>query len=710
MIEPENIESLFLGAQKIGIACGPVSGGLECIDFDAHKNEPIRRIFNDYMANTGVSTIVEGNNLPILKTPSGGYHILYKCASENKGRAWAKWPDNSVMIETRSHGQYIATIPSKGYTLLKGCEIIKMPIITEDERDYLLMVAESFTQAKIDSTVINGSGKWPKAFDTSTAWGMFNENGLDEAKQLLYDKGWIVDRIRKHDGVELWRRPGKEKGISATLGQFHNMFYNWSSSVEYCEQEKGYSLFDILMRLKFDGDKVEAIKYLEKKYNIIHYKPSVTKKTVDFPIDIFPEKLQAYILQQNKQNNHDVNLLCSVSLWLFSVLIGNKFTTFINEGWNVSPVMWLMIIADRGSSKTHAINTIIKPLRKIDSKKKIEFDSALAAYDDESKEKRPTWKQSLLEDGTREGYTKAMIHNPGGLGLMKDELDGWLSDMDKHSASKGGDESFWLSSYNNGSYTKNIKSEDAAHVPRMFISLAGSIQPGVLDEIMQRHVVNGLFDRFLLVPYEDTNFQFSLTPPKISYYQWYTDFIEYAYASFNQFEDLEFHISEDAESTFEDCYNYFLKVKHTAENVKISAYMAKIITMFPRIALIIELITQIYSIFEGGKGGEIVQKVQRNAILKSFDVMKYFINNAQNLVFDVDLKHDMANIIKASGAIKRNDKAVSLLSAIARNELNCSKVEVAKFTGLSKQMIQYLGAKVQKKEVNSKTLHSNSKR
>ena len=689
-----DIEQLFMGSKKIGIACGNVSNGFECIDFDAHDGEDIRTIFNDYMKDDGIFTIVETNNLPIIKTMGGGYHLYYKSNIIEGSRKLARWTNGNTMIETRGEGAYVATIPSEGYTLLKGSELIKIATITDEERDYLLSVAENFTQQKI-TPIDSGSGKWQSKFDTSTAWGKFNETGEDEAKDILNSIGWEFVRTRKHDNVEMWLRPGKEyknpnsKPVSATYGKLHNMFYLFTDNAEPLKSRVGYTHFDILMLLKFDGDKIATIKYLEKKYNIIHYKSVVNKKTIDFPLTVFPDKIISYIKEQNKVGNFDVNLMGSTFIWLASSLIGNRFSTFVNDTWNVSPVTWLMIIAERGSTKTHAINAIISPAKKIDSASRKDFEKELKDYKaiPDNKSKHPVWKQIFLEDGTREGFTKAMINNSQGLGLMKDELTGWVSDMDRHSSGKGGDEAFWLSSFNNSSYTKNIKSEDdVTHVTRMFLNLAGSIQPGVINDMVKNHSVNGLFDRFLLVPYKEKEFIFSMKKADISYFKWYNDFIKFIHSSLSAFSDLSFNFDESASNEFARCYNVFLQTKYKDSDPAISAYIAKIITYLPRLTLVIEIIDQIYNVYENDQE-YLETTIRKNSVTKAFDVLLYFLNNARNVLFDLGEVADMNDIIKASGSIKKADKVKALLAAMETKEINIKQADIARFVGISKQRV-----------------------
>ena len=53
--------------KKIGIACGDVSGGFECMDFDGHSGDNIEDIFNKFMGEKNVHDIVTSNRLPVAK-------------------------------------------------------------------------------------------------------------------------------------------------------------------------------------------------------------------------------------------------------------------------------------------------------------------------------------------------------------------------------------------------------------------------------------------------------------------------------------------------------------------------------------------------------------------------------------------------------------------------------------------------------------------
>ena len=117
LVKEDDIPKLFSNAQKIGIACGKVSDGFYCLDFDAHNSEPIEKVFNSFIDLPYIDNLLNEGKLSIYSTAGGGYHIYFIYRNEIvKGEAFAHWQTKSVMIEIRGDGQYCACFPSKGYT------------------------------------------------------------------------------------------------------------------------------------------------------------------------------------------------------------------------------------------------------------------------------------------------------------------------------------------------------------------------------------------------------------------------------------------------------------------------------------------------------------------------------------------------------------------------------------------------------------------
>jgi hypothetical protein len=76
-------------------------------------------------------------------------------------------------------------------------------------------------------------------------------------EDLLLPHGW---RVVGHRGeVTLWRRPGKEHGLSATTGRNGtDMLYVFSTNASLFEAERGYSKFTAYTLLHTDGDFIKA--------------------------------------------------------------------------------------------------------------------------------------------------------------------------------------------------------------------------------------------------------------------------------------------------------------------------------------------------------------------------------------------------------------------------------------------------------------------
>lgn len=255
------IDRMFSRAASIGIIGGKVSAGLEIIDFDNHDGEAKNR-FSQFMDMT--KDLIKERQIPYEKTPSGGYHFFYRCKSPDGNKKLASkilHGKKDTIIETRGEKGYVVCCPSNGYSLLYG-SILKIPIITEEERDRILSMCKSFDE--ITENAVEGFGKYVKMTDHRPG-DEYNVSvrGLEEAKTLLKREGWT------NTYSNYWTRPGKKgrDGISATFG--HNkkndgtpLFHIFSSNASPFEDNKNYTPFAIFTMLGHGGNYSDAAKEL----------------------------------------------------------------------------------------------------------------------------------------------------------------------------------------------------------------------------------------------------------------------------------------------------------------------------------------------------------------------------------------------------------------------------------------------------------------
>jgi putative DNA primase/helicase len=259
------------GRTGLGIVCGAVSGNLECLEFD---DRPTYEAFLELAHDRGLTDVVarirEGYE---SQTPGDGIHWPYRCSKISGNTKLACRPklpeemshpaDNiAVLIETRGQGGFIVEAPSFGkvhptgkpYRLLRG-SFETITTITPEERAALFELARSFDQMpkpeadRSSPSTGEPGGRPGDDFNAHGDWG-----------HILVPKGWQL--VYQRGDVGYWRRPGKNKGISATTNyQGSNLLYVFSTSTPF-DSERGYSKFSAYALLEHGGDYAAAAQAL----------------------------------------------------------------------------------------------------------------------------------------------------------------------------------------------------------------------------------------------------------------------------------------------------------------------------------------------------------------------------------------------------------------------------------------------------------------
>lgn len=240
---------------KNGAGIALVAGQVQCIDIDEKYEPGLMKKFKARAFEAGLESIWK--SCLIQRTPSGGYHLVFMttCEPFRNMKLAQKSADegHETLIETRGMGGYFLIAPSEGYEVLQG-DFEFLPCLTEDEREDLLDVARSFNRRlKEDEDHVTSRNIKPGAL---TPGDEFDQRG--DVEGLLVDHGW------KKVGKEHWRRPGKDKGISASLGHVPGRFYVFSTSTEF-EPEKPYKPYAVYAMLEHCGDFSRATSELARQ-------------------------------------------------------------------------------------------------------------------------------------------------------------------------------------------------------------------------------------------------------------------------------------------------------------------------------------------------------------------------------------------------------------------------------------------------------------
>lgn len=252
-------ESAFVGADGIGIICGKISGNIECLDFDNHFGDAKDRI-SEYLKIPEVNEIYTKYRLPVETSQNGGFHVIYRCTVINGNRKLAMRLNDKgrseALIETRGEGGYFCAFPMKGYTVVRN-DIFSIATISPAERATLIDCACSFNE------VVKNVVHTEQETSGERLGDLYNQSdrALSDVISLLIGGGWV------QIGHYGWRRPDKKNGISATLGKVADkIFYVFSSNADPFEQERGYTPFQVLALLKFNGDFKDAARSLVDEF------------------------------------------------------------------------------------------------------------------------------------------------------------------------------------------------------------------------------------------------------------------------------------------------------------------------------------------------------------------------------------------------------------------------------------------------------------
>jgi hypothetical protein len=293
----------------IAIICGKISGNIEVVDIDVKYKPGIDAILMNDLRTFYPDLF---SRLRIHKTPSGGFHIIYRVSGgdvpgnlklagriaseaeiELQKAKGVKRPNKEInFLETRGEGGYILSPPSMGYSLHNSNPI---PVITWEERSAIIALCQTYNEIVREA---------PKPKVNKSQESIYDENPFEhynnetDPSQLLGLFGWKFSHENQHF---IWyTRPDKDKGVSASWNKDKRIFFIFTSSTEL-QANRGYHPATILAELKFDGDKSKTYYYLTQNgYGKVKKKveQAILKKSVlsggAIPANFSPDAKQTF--------------------------------------------------------------------------------------------------------------------------------------------------------------------------------------------------------------------------------------------------------------------------------------------------------------------------------------------------------------------------------------------------------------------------------
>lgn len=208
-----------------------------------------------------------------------------------------------------------------------------------------------------------------------------------------------------------------------------------------------------------------------------------------------------------------------------------------DRAWKVVPNLWGIIIAPPGFLKSPTLRYITRPLVQIEelwrldreveletfeiSRKRAKLDHAVYEEQYKAAKKKnlplpiepdtslvePSERRLVLADCTFEKLHEILSDNPAGVMFIRDELTGWLADLEK--AGRESERAFFLQSWSgDAGFSVDRIGRGSVYVPAVCVSLIGLIQPArvrwYFAEVLRGGPADdGLFQRFQVMVWPD---------------------------------------------------------------------------------------------------------------------------------------------------------------------------------------------------------------
>jgi len=343
---------------------------------------------------------------------------------------------------------------------------------------------------------------------------------------------------------------------------------------------------------------------------------------------LLPESLRPLVCDVADRMQVPLDFPAAVMLLTLAGTVGRRARIqpkAVDSSWIVVPNMWGGIVAPPGQLKSPVITAMTAPLRAIEREWRGDFANAEASHGQALEEHKlafaawkelykrskkkggvdptrpdpapasPTMRRLIVNDATGEALHEIMGKNPGGIFVVRDELTGWLSQLER--AGREGERAFALSAWNGDTeHTIDRIGRGHIYVPHCCMSLLGGIQPSRLrvylaDALADGPSNDGLMQRLQVTVWPDTftgRYVDRAPDPRFS---------DKASDVFARLAEMDpdtapvFRFEPKAQSLFEEWYQANdAKAKDPATHPAMSAHLAKYRSLMPSIALLFELV------------------------------------------------------------------------------------------------------------------------
>jgi hypothetical protein len=514
-IDREQLTRYFRLDSNIGLQLGKVSGGLVDVDLDSSEAVSLAATF---LPTTGMIHGRPGNRRS---------HYWYRSTAAPRP---IKLSDQSgrIVVEIRSDGQQTIVPPSvhpSGETLFWESESEPATVDVDILRGCVSRLAAAALLAR----------HWPsmgQRHEASLALaGMLWRLGFSQDSAVEFIEA--VARTAGDEEAALRSRDAVSTADRASLGRDFT----------------GAKTLGRIIGAEIVGRVAEWLKLSVSEHTVW---PDPEPLNIDLPnvppfdLELLPSCLRALVHDVSERMQTPPDYAAAAAIVSLAGCTGRRALIHpkVEDGWEVIPNLWGAIIAPPGMMKSPVLRAVTLPLYRIEEKWRAEFESENSNFEVEQEQAELRWqawreqykssvkkgepapvqpdrtlrspqqKRLVLSDATVEKLHEILAENPGGVVVLRDELTGWLAELDR--PGRETERAFYLQAWNgDAGFTMDRIGRGSIYVPAVCVSLMGNIQPSRIRWYLAQTVEGGPCDDGLF-----QRFQFMVWPDQPDFAQW----------------------------------------------------------------------------------------------------------------------------------------------------------------------------------------------
>ncbi len=499
----------------VGLVCGEVSGSLECLDFDDRDGY---RQFQQSASGSELGELIGRIEAGYCEDSPKGVHLLYFCDHVGRNQKL----NDELKIETRGQGGFVVVAPScfadnqgqKQYQARSGAlaSIVRiLPAERERLHSYIRALGgrKHSTRTSVPGTAPVKIAQGGRNSELISLGGSMRSRGMScealAAALHAENKARCHPPLHDHEVEAILRSvsrypQGRQVGTPAPVA--------WKNPRPLPSGLPSVPPFDAAILLP----------------------PGLAEWVID----------TAHRLQC-PPDYAAVGLMVALSS-----VIGGRLCIRPKQldTWMVTPNLWGMVIGRPSTLKSPALAAALAPLKELDASAQAAYEARMQSYQAaqmahdlalghakqqatkgnvaqqqsgqiassiasvlQQQPAKPKRMRYIVNDATVEKLGEILSENPNGVLLFRDELKGFLAELDGED--KAVKRAFILQAWEgNGGYDFDRIGRGHIRIERTILSVLGSTQPGVIEAYLANALRggvgdDGLMQRFQLAVYPD---------------------------------------------------------------------------------------------------------------------------------------------------------------------------------------------------------------